>query len=132
MLVVDDSLPNAKVLCMLLKNIGLKTTVAYNGKEACSAIQTDMHRYKLIFMDSLMPEMTGPEATRVMRQDYKYPYLIIGATGNVSEDDFDFFIDNGADAVLAKPLSRKSIMMVLDVARKKKFLSSGDKLRFPT
>lgn len=59
----------------------------------------------LILMDSEMPIMKGPEATFELRQRGYSDIMIIGITGNVLPEDIRYFLDHGADAVLAKPLS---------------------------
>ena len=48
--------------------------------------------------------MHGPDATAVLRKA-GYEGLVVGVTGNVLQDDIDYFIQCGADAVLSKPLS---------------------------
>lgn len=59
-----------------------------------------------------MPNMTGPEATRVLRsQGCTIP--IIGITGNVLAVDVENFKAAGANEVLAKPLRRERLQDVL-------------------
>ena len=54
--------------------------------------------------------MTGPEASSVLRsKNIHIP--IIGVTGNVLQEDKDFYISNGANAVLHKPLTIVSLQM---------------------
>ena len=48
--------------------------------------------------------MHGPDATAALRKA-GYEGLVIGVTGNVLQDDIDYFMQCGADAVLSKPLS---------------------------
>ena len=122
---MDDSNANVKMLSFLLKKLGIKTTLASNGKEACEVVAADVNRFKLIFMDSLMPEMTGPEATKKLRFNMNYSNIIIGATGNVSNNDLDIFIQSGVDAVVPKPLSRNSVSKVIEYAMKQDFKSIG-------
>jgi CheY-like chemotaxis protein len=47
--------------------------------------------------------MNGPTATKHLRE-MGCDCHIIGVTGNVMAADVDFFIQHGANAVLAKPL----------------------------
>jgi CheY-like chemotaxis protein len=67
----------------------------------------------LILMDNLMPLMDGVTATRALRA-MAYPYLIIGITGNVMEDDVREFLEAGADAVFLKPVKLASLEKLLD------------------
>ena len=51
-----------------------------------------------------MPKLNGPDATAVLRQR-GYTGTILGVTGNVLQEDVDYFISKGADDVLPKPVS---------------------------
>ena len=59
--------------------------------------------YDAIFMDWVMPKMTGLEATAEIRKlGYKGP--IIGVTGNAMDADREEFLSAGASHVFTKPL----------------------------
>jgi CheY-like chemotaxis protein len=58
--------------------------------------------YDLILMDNIMPNMTGPDATRKIRE-LGYTGIIFGVTGNVLESDLTNFKNHGANEVLPKP-----------------------------
>ena len=66
--------------------------------------------------------MTGPEATRRIRQLYPHRnYVIIGVTGNIMPEDQATFLDAGADAVLRKPVEFDSFRGALQgVSRTKR------------
>ena len=62
------------------------------------------HRmYDLVLMDNQMPNMTGAEACKAMRE-MGFTGIIIGLTGNAFEQDIADYIAQGANAVLKKPL----------------------------
>ena len=50
--------------------------------------------------------MDGPTATKLLRES-GYTGVVIGITGNVLPSDIDYFIANGANRVLLKPLDMK-------------------------
>lgn len=111
-LVVDDALPNRKMLVRILEKSGHTCTSACNGQEAVSAIHADRiaaetdprHvRIDTILMDYEMPVLNGPDATRVLRES-GCTAIIIGVTGNVLSEDISHFKSMGADEVLAKPI----------------------------
>ena len=72
MLLCDDNVINQKVALRLLQQMGYRADVAANGLEALAAL--DRQPYDLIFMDVMMPEMGGLEATRLIRERQKQPH----------------------------------------------------------
>jgi CheY-like chemotaxis protein len=56
-----------------------------------------------ILMDYEMPVMNGPSATARLRE-LGCACLIVGVTGNVLPQDVAYFIAQGAEAVLPKPV----------------------------
>ena len=55
-------------------------------------------------MDFVMPNMDGPTAAKEIRK-LGYEGIILGVTGNALDSDVRHFIENGATAVLPKPLN---------------------------
>eukprot|EP00607_Mallomonas_marina_P002733 CAMPEP_0182439296 /NCGR_PEP_ID=MMETSP1167-20130531/86351_1 /TAXON_ID=2988 /ORGANISM="Mallomonas Sp, Strain CCMP3275" /LENGTH=582 /DNA_ID=CAMNT_0024632967 /DNA_START=852 /DNA_END=2600 /DNA_ORIENTATION=- len=108
-LVVDDSSASRKMQCRLLKRRCKTCFQAENGQEAVEKVKlsmregSDAEAIDLILMDSVMPVMDGLQASNCIR-DGGYTGLIIGLTGNVSQDEIEDFLHYGADAVLPKPL----------------------------
>lgn len=69
--------------------------------------------YEAILMDYVMERMNGPEAVKHIR-DLGYTGVIIGVTGNAWQADLDFFVKQGADAVLTKPLDMGRFLETLE------------------
>ncbi|MCL2043719.1 MAG: ATP-binding protein [Treponema sp.] len=65
-LIVDDIITNLKIVKGLLEPYKVKVDMCKCGKTAIESIK--VNRYDLIFMDHLMPEMTGIETTRRIRE----------------------------------------------------------------
>lgn len=57
-LVVDDNATNLRLLSDLLRNMGLKPTLAGAGKEAL-ALMNNRAPFPLVLLDAQMPEMDG-------------------------------------------------------------------------
>ena len=119
LLIVDDAATNRKLLRKLLesKDKELQCDEAEDGEIAVkrfrdAAIAND--GYDAIFMDFVMPNMNGPDATRAIRQlGYKGP--IIGVTGNSVAADKQHFIDSGATVVLIKPFKITMLKGILEL-----------------
>jgi CheY-like chemotaxis protein len=102
-LVVDDAASNRKIVSRLLKSRGFICHEAENGQECVDKVLAGEHPYKFILLDSDMPVMNGPSAARQLR-DNKCDLLIIGVTGNVLPEDIEYFMSQGANIVMSKPL----------------------------
>jgi len=104
-LVVDDSISNRKLLCRLLSNKGHVNSQAEDGSVAVEMVmeaERNGEPFDLVLMDYEMPNMTGPEAARVIRS-YGSDVFIVGVTGNLMPEDVDYFHECGAGAILSKP-----------------------------
>ncbi len=116
-LIVDDSIPNRKMLNRLLSRESHIVTEASNGLEAVEMVYETMQenyrnpQYDLILMDYYMPHMTGPEAIKAIRH-IGYKGMILGVSG-VMDDDVNLFIDAGANLVLCKPLTLSALWKAL-------------------
>ncbi len=101
-LVVEDSLAQRQMISDLLKNSGLKVTVAGDGVEALERIQ--QLNPDLVVLDIVMPRMNGYEVCRRLKNDPKtqnVPVVMCSSKG----EEFDRYwgLKQGADAYIAKP-----------------------------
>jgi signal transduction histidine kinase/ActR/RegA family two-component response regulator len=103
-LLVEDSLPNQKMMGKLLQRYKLTFEVAHNGQEAVDRVVAEKERYYMILMDKEMPVMDGHAATKAIRKASD-SVPIVGLTGNALDEQRSEFLACGADAVLTKPLS---------------------------
>jgi signal transduction histidine kinase/CheY-like chemotaxis protein len=113
-LVVDDIYTNLKVAEGLLQPYKMQVDLCKSGEEAFSAIKKQ--EYDIIFMDHMMPEMDGIEATKRIRswekqqndanilQVQRKPVPIIALTANAVMGMRDMFLDTGFSDFLAKPI----------------------------
>ena len=113
-LVVDDSPINLRIIEKLLTGFNLKVTTAVSGREALDKITSMEHH--LIFMDHLMPEMDGIEtlqAIRRMEGDYYRKVPVIALTANEAGEAREWFLAEGFDEFLRKPLTIGALEPVL-------------------
>ena len=114
-LVVDDMPVNILVTKGLLKPYEVMVDEALSGQEAIEKIQEN--DYDLVFMDHMMPEMDGVDATRIIRElpGDKYRNLIIVAlTANSIADARDMLINSGMDDFLAKPVNKAELNEIIN------------------
>ncbi len=109
-LAVDDNKMNMIILTKLLKNMGMNTDTAYNGKEALE--QTAVKDYDIIFMDVHMPEMDGYEATRHIRSS-NTNVLILGLSADATTSSAHEGLCAGMNEYLTKPLDLHKLANIL-------------------
>lgn len=102
-LIVDDTASNRKLVCRLLRSKGYICHQAENGLECVHMVMAADYAYEFVLLDYEMPVLDGPSAARQLREN-RSDVTIIGVTGNVMKHDQDYFIEQGANAVLPKPL----------------------------
>lgn len=111
-LIVDDSDSNSRMLTLLLNFRGFSSQCADDGVPAVENIRRRINDGRpfptVIFMDYSMPQKNGPDATHEIRS-LGYQGVIIGITGNTNREDEQLFRDAGADIVLRKPMSAKTL-----------------------
>ena len=108
-LVVEDNELNMEIICTILENYGLKTEQAVNGKEAVRRMEESVPGYyDMIFMDIMMPEMDGLEATRTIRnldrEDCK-KIPIYAMSANAFDEDVKRSLASGMNGHLSKPVN---------------------------
>lgn len=108
-LVVEDNELNMEIICTILEKYGIKTEQAVNGKEAVRRMEESVPGYyDMIFMDIMMPEMDGLEATRTIRnldrEDCK-KIPIYAMSANAFDEDVKRSLASGMNGHLSKPVN---------------------------
>jgi CheY-like chemotaxis protein/HPt (histidine-containing phosphotransfer) domain-containing protein len=119
-LLVDDNAINQKVAIRILQQFGYQTEVAGNGREALDKL--DRQPFDFIFMDVMMPEMDGLEATRLLRKrqmiggytNYQSRIVIVAMTAHAMQGDREKCIAAGMDDYLAKPVRPKDVREMIE------------------
>ncbi len=116
-LIVDDNANNRMVLRLLLEDYGEEQGQVYlvdectNGLEAVEAARSK--KFDLIFMDIMMPEMDGIEATKQIR-GFDKDVMIITVSAVDDEDRQKEILRNGAEDYISKPIDAKQLNSRLD------------------
>ena len=115
-LVVDDINTNLIIADGLMMPYKLQTELCLSGAEALEALAKD--KYDIIFMDHMMPEMDGIEATsRIRTMDATKPYYlnvpIVALTANSVLGTREMFLSNGFSDFLSKPIDKGMLDLIL-------------------
>jgi signal transduction histidine kinase/HPt (histidine-containing phosphotransfer) domain-containing protein/ActR/RegA family two-component response regulator len=101
-LLVDDVETNLFVAEGLMSPYGIKCDKVTGGRKAIDLIERG-NVYDVVFMDHMMPEMDGIEATRIIRSR-GYTGTIIALTANALSGNDTMFKENGFDDFISKPI----------------------------
>ena len=113
-LVAEDNITNQLVVRAMVQKLGHQVDVVADGGEAVQAVRA--RPYDLVLMDIMMPNMDGVTATRRIRElpGAAGATPIMALTAHAAPDDHRLFRDAGMRKVLTKPVSSKSLAVVLD------------------
>jgi PAS domain S-box-containing protein len=101
-LVVDDNEDSAESLAMMLRIMGHHVVAAYNGLEALEIARTT--RPEVIFLDLGMPNISGYELARRLRQQpWGQDMILVALTGWGQEEDRRRTQEAGFHQHLVKP-----------------------------
>ena len=112
-LVVDDSRTVQFTLRNMLQQAGYHILEARNGENAIELARE--HKPDLIFMDVVMPGMTGFQATRALRKyDETRDIPIVVMSANEQATEKFWVIKIGANDFMTKPFQRRTVFEKLD------------------
>ena len=116
-LIVEDNPINQKMIQHTLKNIGITTECANNGKEGFEMYMQNAEKYDIVFMDIQMPIMNGIESTKAIlayedRKMIKHT-PIVAVTANALKGDRERFMAEGMDEYVSKPIDLEKFITVL-------------------
>jgi len=100
-LAVDDEAGILRLIKLELTTQGFRVVTAASGEEALRIAEEQ--RPDIALLDIVMPEMTGLEVMRRLRERSSIPVILLTAKG--SESDKVRGLELGADDYLAKPFS---------------------------
>lgn len=104
-LIVDDNPINLKVAVGLMRPYHMQVITADSAKSAISLLRSK--DFNIVFMDHMMPEIDGVEATRLIRQmdgEYYKKLPIVALTANALSGVREMFINAGMNDFIAKPI----------------------------
>lgn len=108
-LIVEDNELNMKLFNDLLEAQGYYTLQSRNGLEALALARR--HRPDLILMDIQLPEVSGLQVTRWLKEDNDLRMIpVVAITAFAMKGDEQKIRDGGCEAYIAKPISVASFL----------------------
>jgi signal transduction histidine kinase/CheY-like chemotaxis protein len=116
-LLCEDNPVNQMYAHEVLERLGCVIDIADNGKTALEMLISNNGCYDLVFMDCLMPEMDGYEATGEFKKKVEngecFYAPVVALTANAMKGDREKCLAAGMEDYLAKPLRKKDIIAML-------------------
>jgi two-component system alkaline phosphatase synthesis response regulator PhoP len=107
--IADDEPHIVRALSFVFEREGFSIETASDGGDALRKIKEAKPR--IVFLDLIMPKMTGDEVCRTLKQDgeLKDVHIVI-LTCKGQELDREQSISSGADTFITKPFSPKEVL----------------------
>ena len=116
-LVAEDYEINRILIHEMLQEYGITPDFAFNGIEAVK--KASRNKYDIIFMDINMPELNGIEATKMIREQHNFT-PIVALTANALEGDKEYYLSEGMDNYISKPIDIEALHAILTLYTDKK------------
>jgi PAS domain S-box-containing protein len=107
-LLVDDEQVILDVNCSMLQNLGYHVTVARGGQEAVDSFTADSHRFDMVILDMVMPDMNGGlvfDRMKAIDPDVK----VLLATGYSITGQAEEIVARGCAGFIQKPYDIKTL-----------------------
>jgi two-component system KDP operon response regulator KdpE len=114
-LIIDDEVQIRKLLTITLESQNYLVQAAVNAKEGLTAVAN--HPPDLVLLDLGLPDQSGHEVLRHLREWYTNPIIILSVQS--TEEDIVKALDNGANDYLIKPFRTGELMARIRSALRK-------------
>ena len=114
-LIVDDNKLNIKVASKILKEFNLDIDECESGFECINKIENN-NKYDIIFMDIMMPKMSGTETLKKLKQieNFNIPVVALTADAFQSQGKSNKYLEVGFNDYLSKPIDKNELNKVLN------------------
>ena len=119
-LLVDDNNLNLKVASKLLEREGATNITCVNSGFDCLDKISAGEKFDLIFMDDMMPKMSGRETFLKLREIPGFVTPVIALTANAISGAKEEYLELGFNEYLAKPIEKEELVRVLSSVLKPK------------
>jgi DNA-binding response OmpR family regulator len=120
-LIVEDEQKIARFLELELKYEGYDVEIAVNGREGFEKSKNE--DIDLIVLDLMLPELSGVEVCRRVRQTSDVPIIMLTAKDDISDKITG--LDIGADDYMTKPFAVEELLARIRVLLKRKYVTKN-------
>ena len=110
-LVAEDEYANYILIERYLQHTKVKILHAVNGLQAIDYCRNN-NKIDLVLMDIKMPEMDGHEATKLIK-NFRPELTIIAQTAYAMQHEKEFFLENGFDDYVCKPIKKDLLITAI-------------------
>lgn len=131
-LVTDDNVMNLAVIRGLFKRTGVQLYVASSGQETLTLVRE--HRFDIVFLDHMMPEMDGIDTYREIRRMWRSgetlmtpkdtPFLVL--TANAIAGAREMYLQEGFYDYISKPVDAMHLEKMLRKYLPKEYIESRE------
>lgn len=108
-LIVDDEEPIRQLIMYNLEREGFKTLQACNAMKAVDKARSE--NIDLIILDLMLPDMSGLDVCRILKNDAKTSCIpIVMVTAKTEDADIVYGLELGAEDYITKPFSPKVLV----------------------
>lgn len=111
-LFVDDEEPIRRLGRIILERQGYTVLLAKDGAEALEVLRRERSRISLVVLDLTMPQQSGEEVLRQLRQEDPYRKVIL-STGHPAVGNTAAARKIGADGFIAKPYRAAELLQMV-------------------
>ena len=116
-LVVDDEIRMRKLIKDFLVAKGYSILEAEDGEKALEVFEENKNKINLVLLDVMMPKLDGWSVLRQIRQESKFPIIMLTARGEEQDELFGFEL--GVDEYISKPFSPKILVARVEAILKR-------------
>jgi two-component system, OmpR family, response regulator ArlR len=121
-LIIEDEAKIARFVELELKHEGYDVQAAFDGRSGLSLFES--WQPDLLILDLMLPEISGIEVCRRLRQQSDIPIIMLTAKDDVSDKVMG--LDMGADDYMTKPFAIEELLARIRVSLKKHRLDRGE------
>ena len=112
LLIVDDNEMNIKVAMTLLKKYHFDIDYCFSGL-ACIAKIKENQKYDIIFLDDMMPQLTGRDTLKKLKENQTFNTPVIALTANAITGMKEEYLSSGFNDYLSKPIEKKELERII-------------------